>query len=175
MIPRPLPDEALLDQVLAQPTPAVVEALSKVAGNLLVLGAGGKMGPSLCRLAARALQEAGVPHRVVAVARFSDPLVRLALESAGVETIACNLFDREQVARLPNATLCVLYPGRIDEKYSFANAISMLYTRYQRVARMMYRMSSGRTNDRRIVGTDARLWLFVKQAIGVVGAVLGRV
>lgn len=112
MIPRPLPDEALLDQVLAQPTPAVVEALSRVGGDLLVLGAGGKMGPSLCRLAARALQEAGVPHRVVAVARFSDPLVRSGLDSSGVETIACNLFDQEQVARLPDAPNIVYMVGQ---------------------------------------------------------------
>lgn len=39
-----------------------------------MLGAGGKMGPSLCRLARRALDEAGRDDVMVhAVSRWSDP------------------------------------------------------------------------------------------------------
>ena len=45
--PRLVPDETLLEQLLAQPVPAVVDAMSALEGDIMVLGAGGKMGPSL--------------------------------------------------------------------------------------------------------------------------------
>lgn len=107
-----MPDEAQLESILSQPTPATVAALSKVDGDILVLGAGGKMGPSLARLAVRSLREAGRPQRVIAVARFSNPELRSGLETDGIETIPCDLFDREQVDRLPQAPNLVYMVGQ---------------------------------------------------------------
>ena len=70
------------------------------------------MGPSLARLAVRGSFEAGAPRKVIAVARFSDPTLRPALERDGVETIACDLFDREARARLPDAPNLIFMAGQ---------------------------------------------------------------
>jgi len=96
-----LPDRfnsvAQLEECLSQPMPEVAADLARVAGDILVLGVAGKMGPSLARMAKRA-----APHkRVIGVARFSDPAVRTNLEQAGVETIACDLLNRRAVEALP--------------------------------------------------------------------------
>jgi nucleoside-diphosphate-sugar epimerase len=96
-----LPDRfesvAALEDFMTEPTPALIEDLARVPGDILVLGAAGKMGPTLARLAKRAAPD----KRVVGVARFTDPPARAALEAAGVETIACDLLDRGAVATLP--------------------------------------------------------------------------
>jgi nucleoside-diphosphate-sugar epimerase len=90
----------------------VVEAMAALGGDVLVLGAAGKMGPSLCRLATRAAEEAGVGFRVTAVSRFSDPVIRTGLEAEGIPTIECDMFDRNQVARLPDAPNIVYMVGQ---------------------------------------------------------------
>ncbi len=92
-----------LDDILTHPTPAVVEGVRRLSGDLLVLGAGGKMGPSLCKLARRAADEAGGPKRVLAVSRFSDAGLRRSLDEAGVDTVACDLLDEAALDRLPDA------------------------------------------------------------------------
>ena len=105
-------DEAGLEQLLSQPTPVMVDELSAVDGDIVVLGAGGKMGPSLARLAVRSLREAGKRSRVIAVARFSDPALRAELESDGVETIGADLVDPDQLAALPDAPNVVYMAGQ---------------------------------------------------------------
>jgi len=81
-------------------------------GDLLILGAGGKMGPSLACRARRAAQAAGVAKRILAVARFSQPGLRDLLEQAGVETIAADLLEPDQLARLPEAENVVFLAAR---------------------------------------------------------------
>jgi len=49
-------DEADLEERLSRPTPALTQLLATVPGDLVVLGAGGKMGPSLARMARRAIR-----------------------------------------------------------------------------------------------------------------------
>jgi len=88
---------AQLEECLSQPTPEVAADLARVAGDILVLGVAGKMGPTLARMAKRAAPD----KRVIGVARFSDPAVRAGLEKAGVETIACDLLNRRAVEALP--------------------------------------------------------------------------
>ena len=83
-----------------------------LAGDVLVLGASGKMGPSLARLARRAADEAGVSRRIVGVARFISRAVRDELEHAGVATIACDLLDRAQLARLPDCPNVIYLVGQ---------------------------------------------------------------
>src|SRR5438309_1402999 len=78
-------DVESLEAFMARPRRALVEDLAAVPGDILVLGAGGKMGPTLARLACNA------GKRVVAVARFSEQGLRRALERDGIETIACDL------------------------------------------------------------------------------------
>lgn len=103
-----LRDEEDLEERLSRPDERVVDALRPLRGDLVLLGAAGKMGPSLARMARRALDEAGSTASVIAAARFSDPRAREALERAGVKTVACDLLDRAQVDRLPDAG-AVLY------------------------------------------------------------------
>jgi nucleoside-diphosphate-sugar epimerase len=113
---RKLPDliegEAALDELLTTPTPAVVEALRAVPGDLLVLGAGGKMGPTLTLLAARALRAGGQAARVIAVSRFSEHGLRERLDQGGVETVALDLLDDGAMDRLPDAPNVVFMAGR---------------------------------------------------------------
>ena len=104
-------DEDELDALLSEPTPGVVEALGRLDGDLVVLGVAGKMGPTLAWMARRALDELGTGRRVLGVARFSDPARREWLERRGVETIACDLLDPEQLARLPDATSVMFMAG----------------------------------------------------------------
>lgn len=104
--------EAELEELLSRPTPGVVSGLAALPGDLVLLGAGGKMGPSLARLARRASDEAGVGRRVIAVARFTEPGLQAALERDGIETIACDLLDRSEVARLPDAPNLVFMAGQ---------------------------------------------------------------
>jgi len=82
--------------------------LARLDGDILVLGAGGKMGPTLAWMARRAAPG----KRVVAVARFSEKGLRDALEQRGVETIACDLLDRSAVERLPQFANVVFMAGR---------------------------------------------------------------
>jgi nucleoside-diphosphate-sugar epimerase len=105
---RPPRDEAELEERLSRPTPALTQLLGTVPGDLLVLGAGGKMGPSLARMAKRA----DPSRRVVAVSRWSDRAAAAALESDGVETIAADLLDPHALAALPDAPNIVFMAGQ---------------------------------------------------------------
>ena len=105
----PFPDEAALEAALATPDDGLVAELARVPGTLVVLGAGGKMGPSLARLARNAMADG---DRVIAVARFSESGLREQLEADGVETIAADLLDRQAVAALPHAANVVFMAGR---------------------------------------------------------------
>lgn len=106
-------DETELDEALSRPTAADAAAMAQLPpGDLLVLGASGKMGPSLARLAVRASARTGTKRRVLAVARFSAPGVRKALEQSGVETIAADLLDPAAVSGLPDCAHVVFMVGQ---------------------------------------------------------------
>ena len=100
-----------LDDVLTRPSEALGAFIAGLDGPLLVLGAGGKMGPTLCGMVKRAAGESGVSLDVIAVSRFSDPETRAWLEARGVRTVACDLFDRQAVARLPDAENIIYLVG----------------------------------------------------------------
>ena len=107
-----MPDEAELERLLSEPVPAVVDALAADEGDIVLLGAGGKMGPSLARLAVRSLRDAGRRNQVVAVARFSNGELRAGLEADGVRTIQCDLVDGAQLAALPDAPNVIYMVGQ---------------------------------------------------------------
>ena len=101
-------DEAELEERLSRPTPALTQLLAAVPGDLVVLGAGGKMGPSLARMARRADPR----RRVCAVSRWSDRAAAAALEAEGVETIGADLLDPRALAALPDAPNVVFMAGQ---------------------------------------------------------------
>ena len=91
-----------LEEALSRPTEADVEAMGALEGDLLLIGVSGKMGPSMARLAMRASERAGVKRKVMGAARFSQAGSRDELESIGVETIPCDLLNRQAVEALPD-------------------------------------------------------------------------
>jgi hypothetical protein len=101
--PETLRNEAELDDFLTRPRQELLDFIRGVSSPLVVLGAGGKMGPTLAVLAKRAADAAGHPLRVIAVSRFSDAAARTWLESRGVTTLQADLLDRAAVMSLPAA------------------------------------------------------------------------
>ncbi len=95
-----------LEDFLSIPHEALRRELQQTPGDILILGVGGKMGPTMAMLARRAAPG----RRVIGVARFSDKSVRERLQRAGVETIACDLLDRSAMEALPRApnVLCMI-------------------------------------------------------------------
>ena len=104
--------EAELDDVLTTPTERLGAMMGRLSGEILVLGAGGKMGVSLAGVAARAMREAGINKQVRAVSRFTNAESRARLDAWGVETISCDLLDRRAVAELPRAENVIFMAGR---------------------------------------------------------------
>src|SRR5690242_764349 len=96
-------NEQQLEDLLAEPSGADIAALAKLEGDLMVLGGGGKMGPSLLRRAKRAIAAAGTATRVIAVARFTNDALPGQLAREGIQTIRADLLDRAQVQHLPGA------------------------------------------------------------------------
>ena len=108
----PIASETELEDLLASPNEADRAALRALDGDLLILGAGGKMGPSLARRARRATDEAGVSKRITAVSRFSDRAAEKRIQDAGIETIRADLLDFDRLARLPEARNAIFMAGR---------------------------------------------------------------
>lgn len=104
-------NEAELEELLSRPTPAVVEQLSKLDGDLVLLGTGGKVGPSLAMMARRALDEAGSSSRVIGVSRWSDADVRQRVEDQGIQTVSADLADPDAYAALPDAAAMLFLVG----------------------------------------------------------------
>jgi nucleoside-diphosphate-sugar epimerase len=109
--PHLLSTEPELEDVLTRPSPDLVQSIKEFSSPLLVLGAGGKMGPTLCVLARRAAAEAGHRLDVVAVSRFSDESARRWLETRSVQTASCDLLDANSLARLPDASNIIYLVG----------------------------------------------------------------
>jgi nucleoside-diphosphate-sugar epimerase len=101
-----------LEERLSRPSQADVNAAHYIPGDLLILGVGGKMGPSLARLVRRAADEAGLAKRVLAVARFSDPTLEKTLNAWGIETRAADLLDRNALTSLPDYPNVVFMAAR---------------------------------------------------------------
>ncbi|TDU80961.1 nucleoside-diphosphate-sugar epimerase [Prosthecobacter fusiformis] len=110
---RPLLTETDLEDELSRPTPGVLDTLRNLGGDILVLGAGGKMGPSLARMIRRGMDELGQQDRTVyAASRFTSPSSMDELKSHGVKTIACDLLDRASVQALPDAPNVIFMAGQ---------------------------------------------------------------
>lgn len=129
---------SLLEEQLLAPSDQLVNDLAQLDGDILILGAGGKIGPSIARLARLAIQKSGSTKRVIGVSRFSEEGLEKELNEQGIETIAANILDDTQLQALPEVKN-VLYlagtkfgtsnnepytwamntylPGRVAEKY----------------------------------------------------------
>src|SRR5215472_6787100 len=101
-----------LEDALSEPTAGVVETMRRFPGDVIVLGVGGKMGPTLARMMRRAADLAATPRRVIGVSRFSSASgLPDALRSCGIEPFAADLLDRGQLAKLPDAPIVIYMAG----------------------------------------------------------------
>ncbi len=110
-LPLEIKTEQELLEVLTQPAPTLVQFIRSVASPLVILGAGGKMGPTLAVLARRAAIQAGHNLEVIAVSRFGDVESRRWLEEQGVKTHSADLLNRADVERLPESQNLIYLVG----------------------------------------------------------------
>lgn len=109
--PETISTESELEEFLTRPDAALISAIRKISSPLLVLGAGGKMGPTLAVLARRAAEEAKHRLEVIAVSRFSDAAARKWLEERGVKVISCDLLEIDCLRSLPDARNLIYLVG----------------------------------------------------------------
>lgn len=127
------------------PSAALIADIGRIKGDILLLGVGGKMGPSMAQLARKAADAAGTGQRIIGVSRFSDAKARAALDAAGVETLAADLLDEAALAELPDVpnviylagqkfgttgkeaftwAMNTYLPGRVAEKYRHSRIVA---------------------------------------------------
>ena len=107
-LPNVFQDVAHLEEVMSTPSEALSKELNELEGDILILGVGGKMGPTLARMAKLAAPK----KRVIGVARFSEPGLQERLSAHGIECINCDLLSREVLAALPEVANVVFMAGR---------------------------------------------------------------
>jgi len=113
--------EAELDDLLSTPRAETSAALAECPGDVVILGAGGKMGPTLSRMVARAAPD---DRRVIAVSRWSSAAAESALNAAGVMTVRADLLDPAEVRRLPEAPNVIFMAG---QKFGTSGAPAMTW------------------------------------------------
>ena len=104
--------EEKLNTLLTTPSNALIEDIKKIQGDIMVLGAGGKMGPSLCVLAKNAVTKAGLDKRIIAVSRGTDTAATEMMLESGVEVIHMDLLDQEKLKSLPDVENIIYMAGR---------------------------------------------------------------
>lgn len=135
-----------LEQALTEPSDDLIREMEHLEGDLMILGVGGKMGPTLAKLAKNAADKARVQKRIIGVSRFSDAALKEDLENNGIETISADLLDDEQLQQLPNVkniifmagqkfgttgresftwAMNVYLPGRVAEKFKSSRIVSL--------------------------------------------------
>lgn len=101
----------LAEQELYKPSDALISDLCDIDGDILLLGVAGKMGPSMAKLAKKAIDKAGIKKRIIGVSRFSDPQAQAELENAGIEIIKADLLNEKDLAALPDAVNVIYLAG----------------------------------------------------------------
>lgn len=135
----------LAEQELYTPSDALIADMADIEGDIIILGAGGKMGPGMAKLAKEALNKGGIKKRIIAVSRFSEDGLQSELQAAGIETLAADLLNESHLAGLPDAPN-ILYlagtkfgttgkeaftwamnsylPGRVAERYKNSRIVA---------------------------------------------------
>lgn len=134
-----------LEAFMTKPSTQLVRDIQKISGDILILGVGGKMGPTLAKLAKRAIDEAGIDKKVIGISRFSSGNLQKELEDFGIETIATDLLDDQALQSLPIVeniiymagnkfgtvgnehftwAMNTYLPGRLAEKFFSSNIVA---------------------------------------------------
>jgi len=106
--PSGFDDVEALEDYMTAPDQALIDDLTALDGDIIVLGVGGKMGPTLARIAKRAAPD----KNVIGVARFSEADLEEKLNGWDIETIRCDLLNRDDVESLPKCKNVVFMAGR---------------------------------------------------------------
>ena len=101
-----------LEDRLSRPSERLIRDMEKIEGDILILGVGGKMGPSLAALAQRANQQLKQPRRIIGVSRFSDQELKTQLEAQGIETISADLMIEAELQALPEVKNVIYMVGK---------------------------------------------------------------
>jgi nucleoside-diphosphate-sugar epimerase len=104
--------EGDINAFLGKPCDGVLETLRQLEGDVMILGAAGKMGATTASMLRQGFDKLGKSNRVLGVSRFSTAESRLAVEAAGAETIACDLIDRDAVQKLPDCPNVLFLAGQ---------------------------------------------------------------
>ena len=171
--------EEKLNELLTTPSDKLVADIAKIKGDIMILGAGGKMGPTLCLLAKKAIEKAGIEKRVIAVSRFTDKFATELLHNNNIETISCDLLDKEKLYALldyfrglenERGLLCHL-KGWVFVEWSRCNSLTqdinyptnMLYCAFKEALCDLYGDESLRDEAsklKKVIRDEARIGMF---------------
>src|SRR5690606_2915226 len=101
-----------LEDRLSQPSEELIRDLGNIDGDILILGVGGKMGPSLALLAQRASQASSNPKRIIGVSRFSEGGLREQLEDEGIKPIPADLMIKDDLQSFPEVKNVIYMGGK---------------------------------------------------------------
>jgi len=104
--------EQWLDNLLATPSAVLINDIAKIKGDIMIMGAGGKMGPTLCLLAKNACNAANINKRIIAVSRFSDAAATKLLKDNNIEIISADLMEEGVLNTLPDCENIIYMAGR---------------------------------------------------------------
>ena len=104
--------ESRLDDFLTTPSERLTEDMKKIDGDIIFLGAGGKMGPTLCLLAKKAVERAGTNSKIIAVSRFTDPFAVKLLKENDIDIISADLLENGVLEQLPDVPNIIYMAGR---------------------------------------------------------------
>ena len=134
-----------LERELLKPSEELIHDITKIEGDIMFLGVGGKMGPSMARLAKEAIEKAGIDKKVIGVSRFSDNSLKTELNSLGIETISADLLNESDLKALPDVkniiylaghkfgstgnesftwAMNAYLPGRVADRYQDSNIVA---------------------------------------------------
>lgn len=107
IFPKTFRDVEHLEDFMSIPTQGVIDDLNSLDGDIMILGVGGKIGVTMARMAKKAAPQ----KRVIGVSRFSENGVEDRLNAWGIETIRCDLLDRDAVNALPKVANVIYMAG----------------------------------------------------------------
>ncbi len=100
-----------LEEKYTRPSEEFLRDLAQIDGDFMLLGIGGKMGPSMAKLLMDGLKKLGISRKVYGVSRFSDPGGKRYLDSLGIETISCDLLNDAALQALPEVKNVIYLAG----------------------------------------------------------------
>lgn len=104
--------EQKLNDLLTTPSESLISDIASLEGDIMILGAGGKMGPTLSILAKKASRAAGINKKIIAVSRFSDTETASLLTENDVEIISCDLLQPGALEKLPDVENIIFMAGK---------------------------------------------------------------